>query len=75
VISVEYLAIMHKKAMEKAIVNVIKETHHKEREENRVRKFANYFIAYEHTFQCATTKSARIEFEYNWYTTIVKEVG
>jgi hypothetical protein len=75
VISVEYLAIMHKKAMEKAIVNVIKKTHHKEREENRVRKFANYFIAYEHAFQCATTRSARINFEYNWYTTIVREVG
>jgi len=34
---------MCKKAIEKAIVKVIRETHHKEKEENRVKKFATYF--------------------------------
>jgi hypothetical protein len=48
--------------MEKVVVKVIKETCCKEREENRVKKFANYFIANEWAFQCATTKSARIDF-------------
>jgi hypothetical protein len=43
-ISVEYLAIMHKKVMEKVVTKVNKETHYKEREENRVKKSANYFI-------------------------------
>jgi hypothetical protein len=40
---------------------------------NRVRKFANYFIADEWAFQRATTRSARVDFEYNWYATIVRE--
>jgi hypothetical protein len=43
VINVEYLAIMHKKAMEKVDVEVIRKTRCKEREENRVKKFATYF--------------------------------
>lgn len=50
VISAEYLTIMHKKAMEKEIIKVIKETCHKEREENMVKKFATYFIVDEHAF-------------------------
>jgi hypothetical protein len=29
---VKYLVLMHKKAMEKAVAKVIRETHHKERE-------------------------------------------
>ncbi len=41
--NVEYLIVMFKKAMEKAIEEVIKETHCKEREENKVEKFATYF--------------------------------
>ncbi len=36
VINVEYLAIMHKKAMEKVDTKVIKKTRCKEKEENRV---------------------------------------
>jgi hypothetical protein len=35
---------MHKKATEKVVVKAIKETCRKEREENKVRIFANYFI-------------------------------
>jgi hypothetical protein len=54
VINVEYLAIMHKKAMEKVDV-----------EENRVKKSTTYFIVNEQTLQCATTRSARVDFEYN----------
>jgi hypothetical protein len=61
--------------MEKEIENVIKETCHKKWGGNKVRKFANYFIIDEQASQCATTKSARIYFEYNWFTTIVREVG
>jgi hypothetical protein len=40
---------------------------------NRVKIFANYFIANEWAFQRATTKSARVDFEYNCYATIVRE--
>jgi hypothetical protein len=43
VTNVEYLVVMCKKVMEKATTKVIRETHHKEREENRVRKSTNYF--------------------------------
>jgi hypothetical protein len=45
--NVEYLAIMCKKAMEKASAKVIRETSQKEREENRVKKFATYFTTNE----------------------------
>jgi hypothetical protein len=65
VINVEYLAIMHKKAMEKVDVEVIRKTRCKEREENRVKKSTTYFIVNEQTLQCATTRSARVDFEYN----------
>jgi hypothetical protein len=64
---------MCKKAMEKLVVKVIRETHCKEREENRVRKFANYFTANERAFQCVFTKSARVHFQYNWFVIVVKE--
>ncbi len=59
--------------MEKAIAKVIKETHCKEREENKVKKFATYFTTCEHAFQCVATRNARTYFEYNWSTTVVKE--
>jgi hypothetical protein len=39
---------MHKKVMEKAITKIIRETRHKEREENKVRKFATCFTVDEH---------------------------
>jgi hypothetical protein len=35
---------MHKKVMEKASINIIRETHSKEMEKNRVKKLATYFI-------------------------------
>ncbi len=41
---------MCKKAMEKAIVEVIKETCNKEREENRVKEYATYLFADEWAF-------------------------
>jgi hypothetical protein len=41
---------MCKKAMEKASAKVIRETCHKEREENKVRKFTTYFTIDEHAF-------------------------
>jgi len=44
VTNVEYLVVMCKKAMAKATEQVIKETLHKEMEQNKVRKFATYFI-------------------------------
>lgn len=72
--NVEYLIIMCKKAMEKSIEDVIRETCHKKWEENKVRKSANYFTIDEEASQCATTKSARANFECNWFTTIVREV-
>ncbi len=43
--NVEDLLIVFKKAMKKATEEVIRETHRKEREENKVRKVATYFIA------------------------------
>ncbi len=64
---------MHKKVMEKVVVKAINETHRKEREENKAKKSAIYFNADESTFQHAVTKSARVDFEYNWFATIVKE--
>ncbi len=73
VINIEYLAIMHKKAMEKASINIIRETHSKEMEKNRVKKFANYFILDEQASSRTTTKNAKVDFEYNWFTTIVKK--
>jgi hypothetical protein len=51
VISVEYFTVLHKKAMEKATTKVNKETHYKEREENRIKKFAIYFIINEQAFE------------------------
>jgi len=73
-ISVEYLTITHKKAMEKVGAKVIRETCHKKREENMVRKFATYFIINEQASHSAATKSAKVDFEYNWSTIVVKEV-
>jgi hypothetical protein len=64
---------MFKKAMEKAFAKVIRETSHKEREENRVKKFTTYFIANEQAFQCAAIKSARTKFECNWFGIVVRE--
>ncbi len=61
--------------MEEAIIEVIKETCRKEREENRVRKSATYFITDERAFQRATTRSVKANFEYNWFAIVVKEVG
>jgi hypothetical protein len=49
VINVEYLIVMHKKAIEKATIKIIRETRCKEREENRVQKFATYFNVDEQT--------------------------
>jgi hypothetical protein len=40
---------MCKKDMENVVAKVILETHHKEREVNRVRKSANYLIVDEQT--------------------------
>ncbi len=71
--NVEYLIVMHKKAMEKVVVEAIRETHCKEREENRVKKSVNYFIIDEQTSQCVVIKNVRVDFEYNWFATIVKE--
>jgi len=51
VISVEYLTILHKKVMEKAITKVNRKTHYKEREENRIKKIAIYFIVNEQAFE------------------------
>ncbi len=39
-----YLEVMCKKAMENVVAKVIRETHRKEKEENRVRKSTNYLI-------------------------------
>ncbi len=47
--NVEYLIVMHKKAMEQAVVEAIREICCKEREENKVRKFASYLIIDEWT--------------------------
>jgi hypothetical protein len=74
-ISVEYLAIICKKAMEKASVAIIGETCRKEREENKVRKFATYFTINEQACQNAATKNGRANFEYNWSTTSIKKTG
>jgi hypothetical protein len=46
----EYLVIMHKKVMEKAIAEAIRETHRKEREENKAKKSTTYFNVDEWTF-------------------------
>ncbi len=64
-INVEYLAIMHKKVMEKVDVEVIRKTRCKEREENTVKKSTTDFIVNEQTLQCATIRSAKVDFEYN----------
>ncbi len=49
-ISPKYLAIICKKAMEKAGAEVIRETCRKEREKNKVRKFITYFNIDEHAY-------------------------
>ncbi len=72
--NVEYLAVMCKRVMEKANVEVIRETHCKEREENKVRKSTNYFTTDEWASQRATTRSAKVNFEYNQCTIVIKEV-
>ncbi len=46
--NVEYLAVIRKKAMEKVGVEAFKETCCKEKEANKVREFATYFITNEH---------------------------
>jgi hypothetical protein len=74
-ISVEYLAIMCKKAMEEATTKIIRETRRKESEKNKVKIYVTYFIIDEHGSQRATTRNAIAYFECNWSTTIVKEVG
>ncbi len=71
--SVKYITIMCKKAMEKAIVEVIRETHHKEREENRAKTSTTCFNVDEWAFRCVATKSVKADFDYNWFATIVKE--
>ncbi len=73
VTSVEDLVVMCKRAMEKATEEVIREMHRKEREENKVRKFATYFIEDDWASYCVAIKSARANFEYNWSATIVRE--
>lgn len=50
VTSVECLVVMCKKDIKKASAKVIRETCHKEREENKVRKLITYFTANEHAF-------------------------
>ncbi len=72
-ISVEYLAIICKKAMEKVGVEVIRETCCKEMEENKVKFFVTTID--EHAFQSVATRNARANFEYNWSTTTIKETG
>jgi hypothetical protein len=71
----KYLVVMCKKAMEKPVVKVIRETHCKEREENRVKKSANYLTVDERASQCVVIRSARAHFQYHWFAIIVKEVG
>jgi hypothetical protein len=68
--NVEYLIVMHKKNMEKASTKVIRETCHKEREENKVKKITTYFTAFEHV----AIRNARANFEYNWFGIVVREV-
>ncbi len=52
VINIEALIVMCKKVMEKATKEVIGETHCKEKEENKVRKFATYFIVDDRASYC-----------------------
>jgi hypothetical protein len=66
---------MHKKIMDKAIAKIIRETRHKEREENRVQNLQLVSLQMNMQSQYAATRSARTNFEYNWSTTIVKETG
>ncbi len=73
--NVEYLAVIRKKAMEKVGVEAFKETCCKEKEANKVREFATYFITNEHASQNVATRNARADFEYNWSTTVIKETG
>jgi hypothetical protein len=73
--SAEYLAIMRKKVMEKAVVKAIRETHHKEREENRAKKFATCFNVDEWASRHVATRSVKADFDYNWYTTIVRSMA
>jgi phosphohistidine phosphatase SixA len=40
----EYLVVMHKKVMEKVVAKAIRETHQKEREENKIRKSTSYHL-------------------------------
>jgi hypothetical protein len=56
-INVEYLVVIRKKAMEKAWAKVIRETCCKEKEENKVKKFATYFITDEHASQNVATRN------------------
>jgi hypothetical protein len=72
-ISPKYLAIICKKAMEKAGAEVIRETCRNEREKNKVRKSITYFNIDEHAYQNATTKNARVDVEYNWFITTIKK--
>jgi hypothetical protein len=69
----EYLTIMCEKVMEKVVVKVIKETHCKEMEKNKAKRSTTYFNVDEWAFLHVATKSARVDFEYNWFPTIVKE--
>jgi hypothetical protein len=73
--SAEYLTVMCKNATEKLVAKVIRETHRKEREENKVAKFANYFTTNERASQCVFTRRARAHFQYIWSAIVVKEIG
>ncbi len=64
---------MHEKAMEKTATQVISETHCKKREENRVKKYVNYFTIDEQASQHAAMRSVRANFEYNWSIIVVNE--
>jgi hypothetical protein len=64
---------MCKKVMEKAFTKVIRKTCHKEREENKVKKFTTYFTIDEQASQHIATRSVRAYFEYNWFGIVVTE--
>ncbi len=73
VTSAEYLVIMCKNVMEKLVAKLIRETHHKEREENKVKKITNYFTIDDQASQCVIIRNAKEHFQYNWSTIIVRE--
>jgi hypothetical protein len=64
---------MHKKVMEKVATKVIRKTHCKEKEENRVKKYVIYYTIDEQASQHVAIRSARAIFEYNWSIIVVNE--